>query len=113
MLTVQSNAVTMSSLELVAFINSQRGESEADEQLDLSQFENAIIYCDPPYDKTAKYQVSFDTKAFFDWFKSHPQKIYLSEYDAPFKLIYEKEKRVTMSATNNKLKKIERLFKNK
>jgi anti-repressor protein len=30
MLTVQSNAVTMSSLELVAFINSQRGEGEVE-----------------------------------------------------------------------------------
>jgi len=38
--------------------------------------------------------------------------MYLSEYDAPFKCVYEKEKRVTMSATNNKLKKIEKLYVN-
>jgi 16S rRNA G966 N2-methylase RsmD len=82
------------------------------EQLDLSRFQNAIIYCDPPYNKTEKYQEKFNSTAFFDWFRNHPQKIYLSEYDATFKLVYEKEKRVTMSAINNKLKKIEKLYVN-
>ena len=47
--------------------------------------ENAVIYCDPPYEGTTKYKDDFDHSAFWNWVreKSESFDIYVSEYSAP------------------------------
>lgn len=58
--------------------------------------ENAVIYCDPPYQGTTKYETgAFDYDSFWDWCRRMSQKniVIISEYNAPedFKCIWEKE----------------------
>jgi site-specific DNA-adenine methylase len=52
---------------------------------------NSVIYCDPPYIGTAKYQSGdFDHKRFYEWVYSNQNPVFFSEYTAPrqFKLAY-------------------------
>ena len=54
--------------------------------LDDEILENAIIYCDPPYEDTASYQVgadAFNHDEFWDWFRTTPYTVYVSSYKAP------------------------------
>lgn len=56
--------------------------------------ENAIVYCDPPYNNTATYsEWWFNHKEFWDYIRklSKTNKVFVSEYTAPndFKTIYE------------------------
>lgn len=44
---------------------------------------NSIIYCDPPYKGTAKYTRSFDHDKFWQWVRTNPNPVYVSEYTAP------------------------------
>ena len=58
--------------------------------------ENAVIYCDPPYQNTTKYSSKlFDYDAFWDWCRkmSKNNKVFISEYDAPddFECVWSKE----------------------
>jgi len=46
--------------------------------------ENAIIYCDPPYEDTAKYaEDTFSHQEFWQWFRETPYCVYVSSYKAP------------------------------
>jgi DNA adenine methylase len=95
--------------------------------------ENSIIYCDPPYSKTADYNrrfrqddgsvvqtvPDFDHEKFWNWCRqmtNKGHKVYVSEYSAPndFTCIWFKEINVDINNTSNKKiignKKIERLF---
>lgn len=75
--------------------------------------DNAVIYCDPPYKNTAKYTVDFDHEAFYDWAEKQIQPIFISEYYMPedrFKCIAAKSKTCSLSATNNSVKTIEKIF---
>ena len=75
--------------------------------------DETIIYLDPPYFNTAKYQKGIDHDEFIEWVKNSPYKIYVSSYNIPE--LYECEQfehRCTLSATaNNKV--IEKLYCNK
>ena len=77
--------------------------------------ENSVIYCDIPYKGTDGYNTgAFDYDRFYDWACSQTQPIYISEYDMPqdrFEIVAEKEKCCTLSATNNKRKTIERIYR--
>ena len=44
---------------------------------------NSIIYCDPPYKGTTGYTVEFDHDKFWDWVRTNPHPVYVSEYTAP------------------------------
>ena len=58
--------------------------------------EGDVVYCDPPYANTAKYNVGdFDSAAFWQWARSRDYPVYVSEYHAPedFASIWSKEKR--------------------
>ena len=44
---------------------------------------NSIIYCDPPYKNTTGYTKSFDHDSFWQWVRSCPHPVYVSEYSAP------------------------------
>ena len=80
--------------------------------------DNTIIYCDPPYASTKKYESDFDNNKFWEWarhFSKKGYKIYISEYDAPsdFKCIWQKVKKDGMGTTrvgNKQNIKIEKLF---
>lgn len=74
---------------------------------------NSVIYCDIPYRNTASYnELEFNYDKFYEWCLSQKEIVFISEYDMPndFICIAEKEKTCQLSATNNSLKSIERIF---
>jgi len=79
-------------------------------------FKNCLIYCDPPYHKTSKYNAvnSFDHDEFWNtarkWSKNNI--VIVSEYTAPkdFKCIWQKKRIESASPTNFRTSKIEKLF---
>ena len=77
---------------------------------------DAVIYCDIPYANTAKYKHSFDYERFYLWTEKQEVPVYISEYEMPkdrFVCVAEKEKRCTLSTTNNSKVAIERIFRPK
>ena len=76
----------------------------------------SIVYCDIPYDKTAGYGQTFDTKAFHEWAVSREFPVYFSEYeinDSRFEKFYTVEKRVLLNSEGtNKIAK-ENIYWNK
>lgn len=80
--------------------------------------DNSIIYCDPPYASTKKYESDFDNEAFWDWcrkMKENDHQIFISEYSAPddFKCIWSKQRKDGMGTYKFGEKqtiKIEKLF---
>jgi site-specific DNA-adenine methylase len=75
--------------------------------------DETIIYLDPPYENTAKYQKSIDYDLLNDWIKNSSYKIYVSSYEFDLPCVHEIRHSSTLSATNNSKKVIERLFCNK
>ena len=75
---------------------------------------DAVIYCDIPYLNTKEYKHPFDYERFYLWAERQETPIYISEYEMPkdrFVCIAEKEKKCTLSATNNGKITIERIFR--
>lgn len=80
--------------------------------------ENTVIYCDPPYFETKKYESDFDHFVFWHWVRTMSKRgirVYVSEYTAPedFKCIWEAKKKDGMGTTKEGKKqntKVERLF---
>ena len=65
-------------LQGVEFINGSYDE--------YSDFENCLIYCDPPYEGTTSYKTgTFDHTKFWDWCRkmSENNSVFVSEYKAP------------------------------
>lgn len=64
--------------------------------IDMDKFNNALIYCDPPYRGTTKYATeTFDYEYFYDWCRKVVKNniVCVSEYSMPsdFKCIWRKE----------------------
>ena len=62
--------------------------------MDYQHEEGDVVYCDPPYIGTAKYDGrEFDHEAFWEWVRTRDYPVYVSEYTAPddFTCIWEKE----------------------
>jgi DNA adenine methylase len=86
--------------------------------MSLDNPENTVIYCDPPYFETKKYESDFDHIAFWNWVRTMTKqgiRVYVSEYTAPddFKCIWEARKKDGMGTTKKGKKqntKVERLF---
>lgn len=79
--------------------------------------ENDIVYCDPPYASTKKYETDFDNVAFWKWVRRNEhlaKKMYISEYDAPsdFETIWQMEKKDSLGRQKGKKQniKVEKLF---
>ena len=74
---------------------------------------NSIIYCDPPYQDTAKYQETIDYNEFYKWALDNPNPVFVSSYKMPkeFKEVASFEHRSILSGTANNLV-IEKLFWN-
>lgn len=88
------------------------------EEVDLK--ENDIVYCDPPYASTKKYETDFDNKGFWEWVRMNRHLVkdmFISEYDAPsdFDCIWQMEKKDALGTRKGKKQnvKIEKLFKYK
>lgn len=77
---------------------------------------NSLIYCDPPYEGTAKYSTgNFDHTKFWQWCRDKSDEghtVYISEYNAPddFILCLEINHFTTLNNKNNKSKRTEKLF---
>ena len=79
--------------------------------------EDDIVYCDPPYASTKKYETDFDNNKFWNWVREHSgdaKHLYVSEYDAPddFKCIWQMEKKDGLGRKKGKKQntKVEKLF---
>jgi len=78
----------------------------------------SIIYCDPPYQSTKKYESDFDNNKFWDWcrkMKDKGNEIFISEYSAPsdFKVVWSKERKDGMGTYHfgdKQATKVEKLF---
>lgn len=72
---------------------------------------NSVVYCDPPYRDTSDYKTAFDYDRFYDWLRSVPFPVYVSEYAMPddFVQVWQKEKICRLSAYKN-TRTTERLF---
>lgn len=82
---------------------------------DVEIVPNSVIYCDPPYARTAKYKEgAFNHVTFWQWCREQRNPVFISEYNAPddFNLVAEFKHRSTLSATNNAKVTIEKLFWN-
>lgn len=82
-------------------------------------FENCLIYCDPPYQGTTGYKTgAFDHDKFFDWCRKQAKKniVFVSEYNAPddFIEVWQGEIKTNFassrkSATHNAVEKLFRV----
>lgn len=82
-------------------------------------FENCLIYCDPPYAGTSGYKtVDFNHDKFFDWCREQAKKniVFVSEYNAPddFECVWQGEIKTNFasqrkSATHNAVEKLFRV----
>lgn len=79
----------------------------------LSLVENALIYCDPPYQNTTKYKDEFDHAYYWEWVRMMSRKniVICSEYSAPpdFECIWSKELTTTLDNASRS-KAVEKLF---
>lgn len=79
--------------------------------------DKAIIYCDPPYASTKKYESDFDNLKFWNWVREvslFTRNMYISEYEAPadFKTIWEMQKKDSLGRKVGEKQniKVEKLF---
>lgn len=94
----------------VKFINGSYDE--------YSDFENCLIYCDPPYEGTTSYKTgAFDHPKFWDWCRKMSEKnlVFVSEYKAPddFICVWEGELKTNFASRRDKAthKAVEKLFR--
>lgn len=74
---------------------------------------NSVVYCDIPYRSTSKYnEIDFDYDKFYEWCLSQKEPVFISEYEMPkdFICIAAKHKTVSLCATDNSGKSVERIF---
>jgi len=79
--------------------------------------DNSVIFCDPPYAGTAKYDSDFDHKNLFDWAHSKSNPVFISEYqikDERFVPVWKMPKRSMLSSNKDKcVYKVEKVYVNK
>ena len=76
--------------------------------------EGAVIYCDPPYERTQDYGSSFNHDEFWERAKYLSKKniVFVSSYEAPeeWECVWKKEKQMTLSKNKREIR-CEKLFK--
>ena len=72
---------------------------------------DTIVYLDPPYRNTGKYLEEVDFDELDSFFLNLPYVAFMSEYNAPFKSIYEIKTRSAMG-NNNNARRVEKLYIN-
>ncbi len=78
----------------------ERIETSFASYADVEIREGDVVYCDPPYADTQRYNTApFDSAAFWKWCDEHPFPVFVSEYKAPdgFVPIWTKGKSVLMN----------------
>lgn len=71
-----------------------------------------IIYLDPPYKNTKKYQEDVAHDELYEYINKSPYKIYMNSYEAPYQCVFALNHRCKLSAiANNKV--VEKLFCNR
>lgn len=88
---------SMESLQRLQRLQSlQRLEINCGSYEDYQYKDGDVVYCDPPYENTAKYsEDGFNHKKFYDWVASRPYQVYFSSYeisDTRFYKVWSKEK---------------------
>lgn len=85
---------------------------------EYSDFENCLIYCDPPYEGTTSYKTgNFDHVKFWDWCRkmSLNNLVFISEYKAPddFICVWEGELKTNFASQRKEAthKAVEKLFR--
>jgi len=73
---------------------------------------NSIIYCDPPYKNTFGYTKSFDHDSFWQWVRSCPHPVYVSEYSAPDDIKTIAAFRHSKTNSKTRTQSVEKLFWN-
>jgi len=83
-------------------------------------FEDCLIYCDPPYQGTSGYKTgAFDHEKFFEWCREQAKKniVFVSEYNAPddFECVWQGEIKTNFAsqrkvATHNAVEKLFRVY---
>lgn len=75
-----------------------------------------VVYCDPPYENTAKYsEDGFNHKKFYDWVAGRPYKVYFSSYeisDTRFYKVWSKEKTQLLNGQGARAKVQETVYCN-
>lgn len=102
------NALSQSDkLKEVIFVNKS--------YLELDIPKNSLIYCDPPYEGTTKYNNDFDHSCFWEWCRSMVKDghvVFISEYNAPsdFDCVWQKEMVSSLTKDTGGKTGIEKLF---
>lgn len=92
----------------------ERLEVSQSDYRDVEILPDSATYCDIPYRNTCEYRNdTFDHDAFYEWALRQTAPLFISEYDMPsdFVCVAEFERVSTFSATNNSLRKTERIFR--
>ena len=85
-------------------------------EISLPKDKNVILFCDPPYIDTKKYETDFDHEEFWSWVKMLSEqgyKVFVTEYIAPdfMKCVWQQKKPDTFSQNKKNPKiKMEKLF---
>ncbi len=85
---------------------------------DYSDFENCLLFLDPPYFQTTSYKTgAFDHPKFWDWCRKMSEKnsVFISEYQAPddFECVWQGEVKTNFASQRSEAthKAVEKLFK--
>lgn len=94
--------------------NLQRLQISGVDYRDLQIPENAVIYCDPPYNCTKDcYGIRFDRRAFLDWANAQSAPVIISEYDIEddrFAVLAETTKKQLIQGAKTQKTVTERLY---
>ena len=87
-----SEIVSTSMLQNIERLNKLKSIQQTDQSITFTSMdyrnyehkEGDVVYCDPPYKGTRKYNgTTFDHDAFYEWVRTRDYKVYFSEYSAP------------------------------
>ena len=97
-------------------MNNSKLTTSVGDYRDVEILPDSVIYVDPPYRAAREYKhnkEAFDHESFYDWCEKQTALVLISEFSMPedrFICIAEKPRKVTFSATNNSLERIEKVF---
>ena len=104
-----TQVINFKHLDKVKFVYDSYDQIHLDEKM--------IVYCDPPYASTKKYETDFDNAKFWEWARKTSKKVkklFVSEYEAPddFKCVWQMKKKDGLCTYKGKKQKtkIEKLF---
>ncbi len=90
-------------------------ELKTSSYLEYEYRDGDIVYCDPPYENTNKYDEDFNHQEFYNWVRTANFPIFFSSYEIQEEgicRVLEIETRSTLSSARNAVRKIECLYCN-